>query len=76
MVITSGVRDKERQGMLFSSNCVYRKMFLLVYTLSHLLFYISCLMSGVYRYHLRYCGGYVGHTELHGAGSFQVGLSV
>ena len=24
VVITSGVRDKVRQGMLFSSNCVYR----------------------------------------------------
>ena len=33
VVITSGVRDKVRQGMLFSSNCVYRnKMF---FTLIH-----------------------------------------
>ena len=90
MVITSGVRDKVRQGMLFSSNCVYRNkiMFLLVYP--HLLFYIPCivlhnffghiwisiLMSGAFRLHLRYCGGDVGHIKLHGVGSFLVGLSV
>ena len=55
-------------------------MFLLVYPLGHLLFYMSCivlrhffgrigisiLMSGAYRLHLRYCGGDVGHIELHG----------
>ena len=61
-------------------------MFLLVYPLSHLLFYISCivlrhffsrigisiLMSVAYWLHLRYSGGDVGSIELHGVGSFLV----
>ena len=65
-------------------------MFLLVYPLNHLLFCIACivlhhfscligisiLMSGVYWLHLRYYGGDGGHIELHGVGSFLVGLSV
>ena len=43
--ITSGMRDKVRQGTLFSSNCVYKNMIcLLVYHLGHLLFYISCIV--------------------------------
>ena len=33
-------------------------------------------MSGAYRLHLKYCGGDVAHIELHGVGSFLVGLSV
>ena len=33
VVITSGVRDKVRQGMLLSSNCVYRnEIFICWYT--------------------------------------------
>ena len=77
VVITSGVRDKIGQGMLLSSDCVYKKLdiYLLVYPLGHLLFCISCivlrqffgrigisiLMSGAYLLHLMYHGGDVRH---------------
>ena len=40
VVITSGMRDMIRQGMLFSSNCVYRNKIIMF--AGHLLFYISC----------------------------------
>ena len=46
VVVTSGVRDKVRQGMLLSSICVYRigTMYLLIYPLGHLLFCILCIV--------------------------------
>ena len=92
VVITSGVRDKVGQGMLLSSDCVYRNeiFILLVYPLGHLLFCTSCivlhhffgrigisiLMSGAYWLHSMYYGGDVRHIELHGVGSFLVCLFV
>ena len=58
VVVTSGVRDKVRRGMLLSSDCLKELyIYVQVYPLGHLIFCIKCIV-----FHLFY--GLLGISSL------------
>ena len=75
VVITYGVRDKVRQGMLLSSNCVYRNyIFICWYTHLCCAFHINRSMSLLDRYiHPFPCSGGAHAREAKGGSDTGVG---